>query len=284
MNKNQKLLLNDYLQDNSDKRLALFISMLNTEFKLDKKNKEQVMQLISDYKLSPNNQRLNILEKFIMGSKKPDGLFRPKKAKDIAAGISKLEPEEIKLSEDQILAESIRKQLMPLFQSRGSGIMSAKTEEKIKELQDELKVIEARLGMYDVVPPEKSKLDIIFGLFGHWNDPESIAYELRCGNQPQVQVKSNQDVRGAFIDMQALSGETFRQFHLTSNELQGGTKGVKHVAVWTFVDVRSGLGPRDSNFIETNLDTGETKNAAGNSGNFAGVGRPNLNSARFGAK
>jgi len=48
MNKNNKLLLNDYLKDSTDLRLSLFATMLNPLFKLDRKVKEQLIKLIED--------------------------------------------------------------------------------------------------------------------------------------------------------------------------------------------------------------------------------------------
>ncbi len=286
MNKNHKLLLNDYLKDSSEKRLSLFISMVNSQFKLDKKSKEQVISLIEDYKLDNSKQRLNILETFIAGNKKEDGLFRPKTAKKIAAGEIKQTVEEVKetkqISEDNIKADAIRKTMMGLMRSRRPDMFNQKLEAQIDELKAELKPIEERLGCYDVVPSEKSKLDVIFGVFGHWDDPESVAYELRCGIRPKIQIRTDQDVRQAFADMVLLAQVAFRQFYLTNNALAGGTKGVKHVTIWTFVDAKSGLGPQDTNYVETNLDTGETKAiTSGNAGQFSNTARPNLNNANF---
>ncbi len=282
MTKNHKLLLQDYLKDSTDLRLSLFATMLNSLFKLDKKNKEQLVRLIDDYKLDQSKMRLDMIEKFIGGASQEKGLFKPKQAKEVKA--SPVQTAELKeLSDNEKQMNNLRSALSALLRTP-NWATNISVKNQIDDLRAQLQPLEMKAGFYDPAPPEKSKLDIIFGLFGHWDDPESLAYEMFHGNRPRLEVRTNQDVPQAIRDLIVLSGKQMRQFYVTSNEMSGGVKGTNHRPIWTLVDAASGQGPANSNFIETNLQTGQTTNMDKASGGFAQVGGVNLNGAGWNKK
>jgi hypothetical protein len=69
MNKQLKLLLKDYLKDNSAQRLLILIKSINPIFDLNKSNKESVKTLLNDFGAENDSKlkkiRLNNLIKFI---------------------------------------------------------------------------------------------------------------------------------------------------------------------------------------------------------------------------
>jgi len=153
------------------------------------------------------------------------------------------------MSKDNKEMNDLRTQILSLIRMRQPGLANVMLENQINDLKSKLHLFESAAGMYDACPPEKSKLDVIFGIFGHWDDPESLSYEFIHGHRQVIQIRSNQDVKQAMLDLIVLSGQQLRQFHIANNEMAGGVKGVAHMPTWTLTDVSSGIIPKNNNFI-----------------------------------
>jgi len=249
MKKLNLLQLNDYISSPTPLNLSLFASGLNVEFKLDVKHKKELSELINKYVNDKSPARLKIIENYIGSNSKEVKTTRVKPSELKAAKENKLTPkqaEDLKeKSEANDKMEKLRNQIM-LYRRQPASTRSVQTESELQGLLRELFKLETEAGMYDPVPPEKSKLDSVFAMFGHWEDPESLAYELRFGNRQVIEIQTSDNVRGVFEDMMKLSGKEFRQFYITNNIMQGGAKGFREK--WTLTDARSGVKPKSNNY------------------------------------
>lgn len=262
MNKINKLQLEDYINDSKPLNLVLFATGLNPEFKLDKSHKEGLSELINKYKLDKSKDRLKIIENYILGNTKVKDISkRIKPSQIIKAEENKLtseESEDLEAKKAKALAmDKLRQQIMICRRVPASS-RSVQSEGELQDLLNQLRKLETEAGMYDEVPPEKSKLDSIFAMFGHWDDPESLAYELRFGNRQVIEIQTSDNVKGVFEDMIKLSGKEFRQFYITNNIMSGGARGFKEK--WFLTDVRSGVRPKNQNIsnmvdgVESDVD------------------------------
>lgn len=263
MNKLNKLQLQTYITKPTDLNLSLFACGLNVAFKLDKSHKAALKELVEQYNADQNKMRLDIMERYIMGNTKPMATNRIKPS-ELKRLKENPEPELVKKVEEMSIAakemEKLREEIMVYRRIPATG-RSLSSEQALQEAIRKLFVLEKDAGMYDDVPPEKSKYDVVIGLLGHWDDPESLSYELFNGNKPQIQIKTNDHLPGIIADMQKLADKYTRKFYVSNNmmSLMGGNNCV---TTWTLTDVNSGIrvasigsqGARKSTMVDGQID------------------------------
>lgn len=251
LNKNQKLLLNDFIKDKTDLRLTLFAGSVNPNFKLDKKNKEQLSLLIADWILDNNNLRLKTIENYLGASANENlgNVYKPKQAKAVkqTAAEIKINAENSELVKKM---EAIRARIVQLRNSvRGNPFPPQSVINAIEEAKSELFPLENEAGMRNPQPPEKSKLDIVLGILGHWENPESTAHEMIYGNRQKFAVQTNANLREIIGWLAELSGKQVRRMYCQNNEMQGGIKGAVHKPTWILTDADSGQAPMNDRFV-----------------------------------
>jgi hypothetical protein len=250
LTKINKLQLDDYNRSKTDLKLSLFALGINPEFKLDKKTKTLLIDLIDSYNTDLSPLRLKAIERFIIGETKPmsEKRITPKQIKE-----AKNNPEGevakavVKNSENYQKMERIREEIGFIRQIPADK-RTRESEADLQKALKELFVLEKEDGMYDPVPPEKSKLDVVIGLLGHWEDPESLAYELYHGNRQQITIRTNDNVKGVISDMIYLAGKPCRGFYVNNNMMSGMSGKSGFVMTWTLTDVKSGIRPKNDRY------------------------------------
>lgn len=245
MLKTHKLLLNDYLKDKTDLRLLLFANSINPTFKLDKKTKDGLISLINDYERDVSNKmRIKNIESFL-------GLVvnQAGRGKRITPSeIKVMTPEKkAEISELNLKMEEIRDKIHALRRRLHVGNpANDRINDEIDVLMAELRPYEEEAGYYNPAPPEKSQLDIILGLLGHWDDENSIAHELIYGNRPRVEIRTSTDIPAMIFNLGRLSGKTVRQFYCQNNCISGSLSASgkqDNQMIWVLTDPKSGLQP-----------------------------------------
>ncbi len=243
MEKMQLLLLNDYLNDSTDIRLSLFANRVNSLFVLNKKNSQSLKQLINDYKNDKTNKmRLKNIESFLgANSSIPKNRLKPSQMKELT-------PEKVavirkeKTEFDKLIEELGR------FKSIHNWGANPTLLAKISELQMKVDDMDRERGGFDAKPPEQTYLDIVLGAVGHWDDTESIAYELINGNQPRITINSGQNFEIILYWLAALSQKQLRPWMVQTNKGYGTTAG-KFTEQVILTDKRSGLSPIKENNV-----------------------------------
>ncbi len=183
MNKNQDLLLQDYLKDRSDTRLSIFVSSVNPSFKLTKGNKEHVKLLIADWESDKSKLRLKNISLFL--SADSDIVLNKKSATKKNFKLSKIENET--LSDTDIAYREANQELKELVDSLKENI---KDKEIVAILKPQIADVERRIDVIarkkDVelassINPEQEERKILIKIFGDPTDPSSLAHRvLNC--------------------------------------------------------------------------------------------------------
>jgi hypothetical protein len=207
MNKILKQLFADYLADKSDIRLEILCANINPEFKLNKKNKEQISLLVSDYEKDKSDARLNILVSFI-GVAKSEKVKRGRPAKIV----------EVKKEDLTVMGEIDRefKQINEEMQDMQLQIREAKGDKMVlSSLAPAYRALEQRLMVCiqkkerenaKNLDPKKIERERILRLFGDPKDEKSLAHGILNGTKYEFQVKMAEDPAVMIKRLYAING------------------------------------------------------------------------------
>ena len=249
MDKNSKLLLEDYLKDPTQMRLFLFASRVSPNFKLTKANSPALAQLILDYQTDPKPVRLKNIETFLGNVPLPKNRIKPSDMKKM----STVQSQTVKKEKTEF--DKKREELGRLKATPGWGENSS-LRDKIFALQEEVNELDRQQGGFDPQPPEATYLAIVIGAVGHWEDPNSIAYELIHGTQPRITLDSGQNFNLILDWLQQFSGKPLRPWIVQTNKGYGTMQGkFKEQVILT--DQRSGLPLIKENNVSLRISDGQ---------------------------
>ena len=257
MNKIHKLLLKDYYKDTTEMRLNLFVSAVNPNFILNKKTIPLVKQLLEDYRLDPSNSRLKVLISHISTTTIHPNRLTPTQMK-------KLTPTEVKISADKTTKEKTEidkkeSQLLRLLQTNYGNNPAA--QEKISNLREEIDNLrENNEARYAPASQERTWRDNVLGVFGHWDDEDSIAYKLINGTEARITIDTGMPLEPVIQALEYFSGN--KNIHLNwyvqSNKGYGTQSvGFKEQAILT--NRRSGLQPIKENGVSVDINSGQER-------------------------
>lgn len=201
--------LQDYLIDLTDLNLKLFVMSVNTGFKISTKNKVEITSLIAKYAKDKNKLRLAAIEQYLGVTK--ESSKRPPKQAVVIPIIDKNSPEQEELISK---LNELRTEFMNNLKVNNEG-----TIQRQVILRSEMNAIETKLGLYESKsdyeqycqgPSETadadSKAAIYRGLFGDFNNPNTIAWSFtHVGGMRDFQMSKEQ----AFFDPSVMYKETY---------------------------------------------------------------------------
>jgi hypothetical protein len=181
MNKVQLQALNDYLAESNSINLRMFaLSVSPNPYKAS-----ELKNLIEKYRKDQTKLRLQAIEAYLGNAQKP----KASKSKG-PTPINYLP----KVATDPKFEElvDLRKKYTANLKLAGSK----KAAEENEILKAQIDALESELGLrfdYQNIPQSavlESKQALVRSIFGDWQDPKSIAYEILNGSKPYFQMQS----------------------------------------------------------------------------------------------
>jgi hypothetical protein len=178
MNKLQKMALEDYLLENNDMNLKLFIQTLNPMFILKATTKKEIVALLDKYAKDKSKLRLAAIESYLGATR------AEKKTIAKAVAIPVIDNVDPVISEKQQQLDDFRREYV-----RNLKANSPSTVGRQAELLDLMRALDNELGLVvggsdmDIynqgVEGEKSSKELLFkSIFGDWNIAGTAAWSL----------------------------------------------------------------------------------------------------------
>lgn len=191
-----KLLLEDYLEDETDLNLNLFVNSVNSEFKINKKNKESIVSLINKYKKDKTKLRLGSIYNYL-GIDNKINKKQQNKPLSIEPNLKLKQKTQAQIDIDRIQKE-INDSVKTIKDSKNNPDVIKFVTVQIKDLEKQMNVAlmkrESEIKA-NVDPNAKEKYEKaeVLRILGDADKPETLAAKILNGDALNVTIKTSTD-------------------------------------------------------------------------------------------